>query len=72
MLQDRAPATVDQLLVVLNGEVLVECGDGEQHRIGAGSGALWTAGESHSTRALGDVRAVIIEAEDLVATFNGL
>lgn len=68
----RHLAAVDQLLVVLSGEVLVEGDEREQERVGAGSGALWIAGESHSTRALSDVRVVIIEAQGLAATFDYL
>jgi hypothetical protein len=59
------PAVVDQLLLVASGRGEV-CGpDGVWHAISAGQGALWAAGEPHTTRAHEPMVAIAVELPDL-------
>lgn len=68
------PAVVDQLLLVASGRGEVCGADGVWHAIGAGQGALWAAGERHTTRAHEPMVAVAVELPDLrlsVVGYNG-
>ena len=65
----RHPTTVDQLFVVMAGSGSV-CGDDEIWQpIGTGEAALWTAGETHTTRADTDLTAFVVEMAGLAQTF---
>ncbi len=57
----RHPAPVDQLLVVTEGRGAVRAGDGDWESVGAGQMVLWRAGEEHTSRAVDDLTAVVIE-----------
>jgi quercetin dioxygenase-like cupin family protein len=61
----RHPAAVPQLLAVVAGEGAVCGGDGVWEELGAGTAALWDAGEEHETRTHGGLTAVIVEAAEL-------
>ena len=68
------PAVVDQLLLVVAGRGEVCGADGVWHAISAGQGALWAAGEQHTTRADEAMVAVAVELADLrlsVVGYNG-
>jgi quercetin dioxygenase-like cupin family protein len=61
----RHPATVPQILAVLEGEGRVSGATGEFERIAAGEAAFWSAGEEHETVSDGGLTAVVIEAAEL-------
>lgn len=61
----RHPATVPQLLLVMQGAGSVAGGDGERTSIDAGQSALWEAGEEHDTRAETAMSLLIVEAAEL-------
>ena len=61
----RHPATVPQLLVVVDGSGRVSGGDGRPREIAAGDAAFWDGGEEHETTTDGGLTAVIIEGEGL-------
>jgi quercetin dioxygenase-like cupin family protein len=59
------PATVPQLLCVIQGAGEV-CGQaGEWRAIGAGQAAFWEAGEWHTTRTGQGLTALVVEGEAL-------
>jgi quercetin dioxygenase-like cupin family protein len=62
----RHPATVPQLLAVLEGEGLVSGGDGEFLPIRSGEAVYWSAGEEHETVSDYGLTALILEAEGLL------
>ncbi len=64
------PAPVDQLLVMLAGSATVTGSDGQPHEVTAGLGVLWGAEEVHSTQALTDVTALVIEGEGISSAFD--
>jgi quercetin dioxygenase-like cupin family protein len=55
------PAPADQLLLITEGHGVVRAGGGAWESVGAGQMVLWRAGEEHTTRALDDITAVVIE-----------
>ncbi|OJF11281.1 cupin domain-containing protein [Couchioplanes caeruleus] len=57
----RHPAPVDQLLVVMQGHGVVQADDGDGESVRAGQAVVWRAGEEHTTRAVDDLTAVVIE-----------
>jgi quercetin dioxygenase-like cupin family protein len=61
----RHPATVAQLLGVLEGAGEVSGGDGEFQPIGAGEAVFWHAGEEHELRSDGGLTAFVLEADRL-------
>lgn len=61
----RHPATVPQILAVLEGEGRVSGGDGRAEPIAAGEAVFWSAGEKHETVSDGGLTALVLEAESL-------
>jgi quercetin dioxygenase-like cupin family protein len=64
----RHEATVEQLLLVVQGGGVVSGGDGDPVVVRPGLAALWAAGEWHETRAGADgLTALVIEGDGLSA-----
>ena len=61
----RHPATVPQILAVLEGEGHASGADGEFQPIAAGDAVFWKAGEEHETVSDGGLTALVLEAEGL-------
>ena len=61
----RHPATVPQILAVLDGAGEVSGGDGAFQPIAAGDAVFWSEGEEHETRSSGGLTALIIEGPRL-------
>lgn len=61
----RHPATVPQVLAVLDGAGLVSGADGEFRPIEAGEAVFWDAGEEHETISAHGLTALIVEAAGL-------
>ena len=61
----RHPATIPQILAVLEGSAGVSGADGVDERIEPGEAVLWHAGEEHQARSGNGLTALIIEAENL-------
>lgn len=61
----RHPATVPQILAVLEGAGQVSGGDGEFEPISAGEAVFWAAGEEHETVTESGLTALILEADGL-------
>jgi quercetin dioxygenase-like cupin family protein len=61
----RHPATVPQVLAVLDGEGLVSGGDGEFRPISRGEAVFWAGGEEHETVTDHGLTALIVEAAGL-------
>jgi quercetin dioxygenase-like cupin family protein len=61
----RHPASVGQVLAVLEGSGEVSGGDGVPHAISAGEAVFWEQGEEHETTSAEGMTALIIEAEGL-------
>jgi quercetin dioxygenase-like cupin family protein len=61
----RHPATVPQILAVLDGTGHVSGADGEFAPIAAGEAVFWEAGEEHETVSDGGLTAVVLEGEGL-------
>ena len=61
----RHPATVPQILAVLDGSGEVSGADGVDEPIEAGDAVFWHAGEEHELRSAGGLTALIIEGENL-------
>ena len=57
----RHPAPVDQLLMITAGHGVVQAGSGDWESVSAGQAVVWRAGEEHTTRAIADITAVVIE-----------
>jgi quercetin dioxygenase-like cupin family protein len=62
----RHPASVEQLLVVVEGSGWVSGADGERVAIAAGEAAFWEAGEEHETTSDEGLTAVVIEGPGLI------
>jgi quercetin dioxygenase-like cupin family protein len=62
----RHPATVPQVLAVLEGSGEVSGGDGVREPIAAGEAVFWGSGEEHETRTDTGLTALILEGEGLV------
>lgn len=61
----RHPATVPQILAVLDGAGEVSGADGGFEPIAAGEAVFWSAGEEHETRSDDGLTALIIEGPGL-------
>ena len=61
----RHPATVPQILAVLEGAGEVSGGNGEFQPIAVGEAVFWSEGEEHETRSDGGLTALIIEGPGL-------
>ncbi|GAA5149324.1 hypothetical protein GCM10023340_24460 [Nocardioides marinquilinus] len=59
----RHPAAGRQLLVVLDGDAAVAGAEGPAVTIGPGQAAVWEAYESHETRTVGGLLALVVEGE---------
>jgi quercetin dioxygenase-like cupin family protein len=59
----RHPATVPQILAVLEGAGSVSGADGEFEPIAAGEAVFWAAGEQHETRTDEGLTALILEGD---------
>jgi quercetin dioxygenase-like cupin family protein len=61
----RHPATVPQILAVLEGSGRVSGADGELQSIAAGEAVYWPAGEEHETETSEGLTALVLEADGL-------
>ena len=61
----RHPATLPQILPVLEGSGRVSGSDGEFQPIGPGEAVFWLAGEEHETETDTGLTALILEADGL-------
>ena len=61
----RHPATLPQILAVLEGSGRVSGSDGEFQPIGSGEAVFWLAGEEHETETDTGLTALILEADGL-------
>ena len=59
----RHPATVPQILAVLEGSGFVSGEDGAPQPISAGEAVFWSAGEVHETTTRTGLTALILEGE---------
>jgi len=66
----RHPATVPQILAVLEGTGRVSGADGTFEPIAAGQAVTWAQGEEHETESDDGMTVLILEAEGLVP-FHG-
>ena len=61
----RHPATVPQILAVLEGAGRVSGADGRFEPIAAGEAVFWAAGEEHETETEDGLTALVLEADGL-------
>ena len=61
----RHPATLPQILAVLEGSGEVSGEDGAAEPIAAGEAVFWSQGEEHETRSASGLTALIIEGEQV-------
>ena len=61
----RHPATVPQILAVLEGSGEVSGADGVAQPIGPGEAVFWEAGEEHETTSATGLTALILEGDAL-------
>jgi quercetin dioxygenase-like cupin family protein len=61
----RHPATVPQILAVLEGSGEVSGPDGIGESIAAGEAVFWARGEVHETISAGGLTALVIEGKDV-------
>jgi quercetin dioxygenase-like cupin family protein len=61
----RHPATVPQILAVLEGNGEVSGSDGVAQPIGSGEAVFWEAGEEHETTSAAGLTALILEGAAL-------
>ena len=61
----RHPASVPQVLAVLEGSGEVSGADGVFEPIGLGEAVFWARGEEHETRSAAGLTALILEGEGL-------
>jgi quercetin dioxygenase-like cupin family protein len=61
----RHPASLPQLLAVVEGSGWVSGANGKAHAIGAGEAVWWEAGEDHETRTDDGLTAIVIEGEGI-------
>ena len=64
----RHPATVPQILAVIDGAGEVSGDDGVFHAVSPGDAVYWAAGESHETRSSTGLTALVLEAAGLLPT----
>jgi quercetin dioxygenase-like cupin family protein len=67
----RHPASVPQLLAVVEGSGWVSGADGEAQAIGTGEAAWWETGEEHETWTDAGLTAIVIEGEGVAAYAPG-
>lgn len=67
----RHPASVPQLLAVIEGTGWVSGADGEAQAIGAGEAVWWETGEEHETWTDDGLTAIVIEGEGVVVYAPG-
>lgn len=58
-------ATVQQMLIVIEGEGWVRGGEDAKARVAAGDLVLWEKGEGHETATFSGMKAIVIESEGL-------
>jgi quercetin dioxygenase-like cupin family protein len=61
----RHPATIPQILAVLEGSGEVSGADGVAQPIAAGEAVFWEQGEEHETSSAVGLTALVIEGEDV-------
>ena len=61
----RHPASIPQILAVLEGAGEVSGADGIAEPIGAGEAVFWRAGEEHETTSASGLTALILEGDGL-------
>ena len=61
----RHPATIPQIMAVLEGSAVVSGADGVDERIEPGDAVFWHGGEEHETRSVDGLTALVIEGEQL-------
>ena len=61
----RHPASIPQILAVLEGAGKVSGADGIAEPIGAGEAVFWRAGEEHETTSASGLTALILEGDGL-------
>jgi len=61
----RHPATVPQILAVLEGSGHVSGADGAFEPIAAGEAVYWSGGEEHETVSDGGLTAIVLEGAEL-------
>jgi quercetin dioxygenase-like cupin family protein len=61
----RHPATVPQILAVLDGAGTVSGADGAEEPIAAGEAVFWAAGEEHETRTDLGLTALVVEGNGI-------
>jgi quercetin dioxygenase-like cupin family protein len=61
----RHPASIPQILAVLEGAGEVSGADGVAEPIGAGEAVFWRAGEEHETTSASGLTALILEGDGL-------
>jgi quercetin dioxygenase-like cupin family protein len=61
----RHPASIPQILAVLEGAGSVSGADGRSEPITAGEAVFWSAGEEHETKTEDGLTAMILEADGL-------
>lgn len=61
----RHPASVPQIVAVLEGSGEVSGGDGRFHAVGPGAAVYFSMGEEHETRTAEGMVVLIIEGSDL-------
>jgi quercetin dioxygenase-like cupin family protein len=61
----RHPATVPQILAVLEGSGTVRGSEGDPEPIAAGEAVFWRQGEEHETISLDGMTALVLEADGL-------
>jgi len=62
----RHPASVPQILAVLDGQARVSGADGRFASVSSGQAVYWAAGEDHETRTDSGLTALLIEADGLL------
>jgi quercetin dioxygenase-like cupin family protein len=67
----RHPASVPQLLAVVEGSGWVSGADGEAHAIGPGEAVWWETGEEHETWTDDGLTAIVIEGDGVAAYAAG-
>jgi quercetin dioxygenase-like cupin family protein len=67
----RHPASVPQLLAVVEGSGWVCGADGEAQAIGAGEAVWWESGEDHETGTDDGLTAIVIEGDGVTAYAAG-
>jgi len=63
----RHPATVPQLLAVIEGRGVVSGADGVEEPIVAGEAVVWAEGEEHETRSDEGLVALVLEGHGLLS-----